>query len=82
MEDVYPRVAHTDTRELYLRELGRSRVAYVPWDIDRTFWEVMSPDHGRLLRNVDRVGDERAADRRGRRTAASSTSPCGASATR
>ena len=52
MEDVYPRVPHTDTRELYLRDLGRSRVAYVPWDIDRTFWEVMSPDHGRLLRNV------------------------------
>ncbi len=52
MEDVYPRVPHTDTRELYLRDLGRGRVAYVPWDIDRTFWEVMSPDHGRLLRNV------------------------------
>ena len=52
MEDVYPRVPHTDTRELYLRDLGRSRVAYVPWDIDRTFWEVMSPDHGRLLRNI------------------------------
>ncbi|MFH7813402.1 hypothetical protein ACH0C8_15945, partial [Acetobacter lovaniensis] len=32
MEDVYPRVPHTDTRELYLRDLGRSRVAYVPWD--------------------------------------------------
>ena len=52
MEDVYPRVLHTDTRELYLRESGNSRVAFVPWDIDRTFWEVMSPDHGRLLRNV------------------------------
>jgi hypothetical protein len=52
MEDVYPRVAHTDTRELYLRESGRSRIAYVPWDIDRTFWDVMSVDHGRLLRNL------------------------------
>jgi hypothetical protein len=52
MEDVYPRVPRTDTRELYLRDLGRGRVAYIPWDIDRTFWEVMSPDHGRLLRNV------------------------------
>jgi hypothetical protein len=52
MEDVYPRVARTDTRELYLRDLGRSRVAYIPWDIDRTFWEVMSIDHGRLLRNA------------------------------
>ncbi len=52
MEDVYPRVAHTDSREVYLREAGRGRVAYVPWDIDRTFWEVMSADHGRLLRNL------------------------------
>ena len=52
MEDVYPRVPRTQTRELYLRELGRGRVAYIPWDIDRTFWEVLSPDHGRLLRNV------------------------------
>src|SRR6185436_8839422 len=52
MEDVYPRVARTDSREIYLRDLGRSRVAYIPWDIDRTFWEVMSVDHGRLLRNA------------------------------
>ena len=42
----------TDTREIYLRELGRSRVVYIPWDIDRTFWEVMCVDHGRLLRNA------------------------------
>ena len=52
MEDVYPRVAHTETRELYLRQAGKGRVAYIPWDIDRTFWEILSPDHGRLLRNV------------------------------
>ena len=52
MEDVYPRTPHTDVRELYLRELGASRVAYVPWDIDRTFWDVMCVDHGRLLRNL------------------------------
>ncbi|HEX9366832.1 MAG TPA: alpha-amylase family protein, partial [Vicinamibacterales bacterium] len=45
MEDVYPRVSHTDTRELYLRDLGRSRIVYVPWDIDRTFWDVLSVDH-------------------------------------
>jgi hypothetical protein len=52
MEDVYPRVAHTTTRELYLRDLGKARVAYIPWDIDRTFWDVMAVDHLRLLRNV------------------------------
>ena len=52
MEDVYPRVAHTDSRELYLRQIGQSRVAYIPWDIGRTFWEVLAVDHGRLFRNV------------------------------
>lgn len=52
MEDVYPRVGHTSTRELYIRDLGRSRVVYIPWDIDRTFWDVMCVDHLRLLRNA------------------------------
>jgi len=28
------------------------RVVYFPWDIDRTFWEVLSADHGKLLRNA------------------------------
>jgi hypothetical protein len=54
MEDVYPRIPRTDIRELYLRTIGNSRVAYIPWDIGRTFWEVMCVDHGRLLRNVVR----------------------------
>ena len=54
MEDVYPRVPHTSTRELYLREAGKSRMVYVPWDIDRTFWDVMCVDHLRLLQNVIR----------------------------
>jgi len=52
MEDVYPRVPHTDSREIYLRELTGGRIVYIPWDIDRTFWEVLSVDHGRLLRNA------------------------------
>ena len=52
MEDVYPRVPHTEVRELYLRTIGNSRIVYIPWDIDRTFWEVMCVDHGRLLRNA------------------------------
>ena len=28
------------------------RVVYFPWDIDRTFWEVLSVDHLKLLRNA------------------------------
>jgi hypothetical protein len=52
MEEVYPRIAHTDIPGVYVRQVGRGRVVYFPWDIDRTFWEVMSPDHGTLLRNA------------------------------
>jgi len=54
MEDVYPRVPETDIRELYLKEVGTSRIAYFPGDIDRTFWQIMSADHGKLLRNTIR----------------------------
>jgi hypothetical protein len=52
MEDVYPRVPKTDEREVYLRQPPGGRVVYFPWDIDRTFYDVLSPDHGRLLANA------------------------------
>jgi len=52
MEHVYPRIPETDIREVYLRQLKDSRIAYIPWDIGRTFWETMNVDHGRLLRNI------------------------------
>ncbi len=52
MEDVYSRIPDTDIRELYLRELGKSRIAYIPWDIDRSFWQYMALDHGKLLNNT------------------------------
>lgn len=54
MEDVYPRVPRTDVPELYLREKGGSRIAYFNWDIGRVFWDVLCPDHGRLLANTVR----------------------------
>jgi hypothetical protein len=65
MEMVYPRVAHTDIAQVFLRDFSApnpsstlhppsstGRVIYFPWDIDRTFWEVLSTDHGKLLRNA------------------------------
>ena len=52
MEHVYPLQPDTNTRELYLREVGKGRVAYIPWDIDRTFWNILNVDHGRLLGNI------------------------------
>jgi hypothetical protein len=52
MEKVFPRVEKTDIAQVFLRESGKGRVAYFPWDIDRTFWEVLSVDHFKLLRNA------------------------------
>jgi hypothetical protein len=54
MEKVYPRVPHTDVSQAFMREVGKGRVVYFPWDIDRTFWEVLDVDHGMLLRNAVR----------------------------
>ena len=47
MEEVFPRVPKTDIPELHVRQAGLGRVVYFPWDIDRTFWEVLAADHGR-----------------------------------
>jgi hypothetical protein len=59
MEEVFPRVPKTDIPEVFVRQAGAGRVVFFPWDIDRTFWEVLSVDHGKLLRNaVDWAGNE------------------------
>jgi hypothetical protein len=53
MEKVYARRPRTDIPQVFLRETpGKGRVAYFPWDIDRTFWDVLAADHGTLLRNA------------------------------
>ena len=49
----------TDIPQLYMHQFGGGRVVYFPWDIDRSFWEVLNVDHGRLLTNaVDWVTNE------------------------
>jgi hypothetical protein len=52
MEKVYPRTPRTSIPQVFMREVGAGRVVYFPWDIDRTFWEILDIDHGRLLRNA------------------------------
>ena len=52
MEEVYTRVPHTDTPGVYAREFGKGRVVYFPFDIDRTFWEVLATDHSTVMKNA------------------------------
>jgi hypothetical protein len=53
MEKVYPRRPRTDIPQVFLRQSpGAGRVVYFPWDIDRTFWDVLAVDHGTLMRNA------------------------------
>lgn len=54
MEELYPRQPRTDIPEVYMREMGPSRIVYFPWDIDRVFWEVLHSDHLKLLTNAVR----------------------------
>ena len=54
MEEVYQRETNTDIPGVIVRSAGAGRVIYFPWDIDRTFWEVMSQDHGIVLANAVR----------------------------
>jgi hypothetical protein len=55
MEEVYPRAeSRTTQQEVYVTDHGKGRVVYFPFDLDRTFWEVLSPDHLKLLRNAVR----------------------------
>ena len=60
MEQVFPRIKHTDIPGVMLRAIRAGRAVYFPWDIDRTFWEVLSPDHFKLLRNAVQWAANRA----------------------
>ncbi len=54
MEDVYVRNESTNKSGVYLRQDSGGRVAYIPSDLDRAFWQILSTDHGTLLRNTVR----------------------------
>jgi hypothetical protein len=52
MESVFTRPGAAHPPGVYLHQAGSGRVVYFPGDIDRTFWQVLSVDHGMLLRNA------------------------------
>lgn len=51
-EMVYPRSEPATEPAIVLHEHGRSRLAYFPGDIDRSFWRSGDPDLSRLLGNA------------------------------
>ena len=62
MEEVFPRQSKTNIGEAFGHTVGNGRVLYFPWDIDRTFWEVLNEDHLKLLRNaVEWAANEKPA---------------------
>jgi hypothetical protein len=59
MERVYTMTPETDIPMAFCRQVGKGRVVYFPMDLDRSFWEVLAPDHQILLKNaVDWAADE------------------------
>jgi hypothetical protein len=52
MEEVFTSAPTAPQPGVVVREVGHGRVVYFPGDIDRTFWEVLDVDHGKLLRNA------------------------------
>jgi hypothetical protein len=54
MEEVYVRDTTAVIPGVMIHSSGSGRVVYFPWDIDRTFWEIMCQDHGIVLANAVR----------------------------
>jgi hypothetical protein len=52
MEEVFVRPGGEREDCVFVRELGAGRVVYFPFDLGRTFWEILNPDHLLLLRNA------------------------------
>jgi hypothetical protein len=66
-ELAYPPAPHSDEPAIVLREMGSSRLAYFPGDIERTFWLTGHGDLLRLLHNTIRwiTRDERIVNVKG-----------------
>jgi Hypothetical glycosyl hydrolase 6/Beta-galactosidase trimerisation domain len=63
-ELAYPATSHTDEPAVVLREIGASRIAYFPGDIERTYWLTGHGDLLRLMHNTIRwlTADERVVN--------------------
>jgi len=63
-ELAYPPVSNSDEPAVVLREVGASRTAYFPGDIERTYWLTGHDDLLHLLQNTIRwiTSDERIVD--------------------
>ncbi len=51
-ELAYPPVSHTDEPAVVLREVGASRTAWLPGDVERTYWRTGHGDLLRLMHNT------------------------------
>ena len=51
---VYPRMPRTDQPAAIFREVGNSRFAFFPGDLDRTFWRSGNTDLSQLIQNTVR----------------------------
>jgi hypothetical protein len=60
-ELAYPPLSHTQEPAVVVREVGASRIAYFPGDIERSYWLTGHGDLLRLMHNTIRwmTGDER-----------------------
>lgn len=51
-EAAYPREPASDVPMVYIREFGKGRVVYFPFNLDQMFWEDSTRDHLLLVRNA------------------------------
>lgn len=54
MEEVYPRQEPRGAAVVAREHSSGGRTVYIPWNIGAIFWEVLAPDHGRLIANAVR----------------------------
>ncbi len=54
MEEVYPRAEPSSPAVVTRETSAGGRVVFIPWNLGEIFWEVLAPDHARLVSNAVR----------------------------